>query len=483
MTHQRIETKGRIRPVLPRRQLIKAAGVVGATAAAFHCLGTRAARAATPPAAGYGPLVPQRDLATGLFLLGLPEGFSYRSYGWTGQVMQDGQPTPTAHDGMAVVSRAGRSLSLVRNHENSADSGVPAVLPGGTYNPNEAGGTSNLRFDLLRGKFVESTTSLAGTIRNCAGGPTPWGSWVSCEETFHAWGDREDGFNHGYVFDVPGHGISTGKPIRAAGRFSHEAVAIDPATGVMYETEDTGTSAFYKYVQPGAGERNWRRGRGRSELLRDGGELYAMIVDGVSRKDLTGGFANGTTFSVSWQPVGDPEGIAGEPFASAPDAASIARGEGCWYDAGKIYFISTSGGAAQLGQVWMYDPQCETLKMLYESPASSEVDGPDNIAISPRGGIVLCEDGGSDPKRMIGLTAEGLTFPFAENLIDLAAADVDTIDAAFPGVKANFPEELAGVWTSREWAGATFYGEWLFANIQSPGVTFAITGPWGKGAL
>jgi secreted PhoX family phosphatase len=476
-----------------RRELFKSAGIVGATAAAFSCLGARsllaqdaidaAATGARGGKRGYGPLVPQRDLATGLALLALPQGFSYRSYGWTGQIMSDGRPTPTAHDGMAVVSRSGRTLSIVRNHENSGSAGVPAVLPGGTYNPSEGGGTSNLKFDLARGQFLGSTTSLAGTIRNCAGGPTPWGSWVTCEETFHTWGDRPDGFNHGYVFDVPGDGISNAKPVRSAGRFSHEAVAFDPSTGVMYETEDTGESGFYKYVQPGAGRSDWNRGRRRTELLRDGGKLHAMVVDGVARKDLTVGFDNGATFRVTWQEVGDPEGQSGAAYDSAPHAAIFARGEGCWYDSGQIYFVSTSGGAAGLGQVWMYDPRRETLTMLYESRASTDVDGPDNLAVSPRGGIILCEDGGSDPKRMIGLTPQGTTFPFAENLIDLAPADVDAIERVYPGVKANFPADLAGVWTSSEWAGATFHGDWLFANIQSPGVTFAITGPWNRGAL
>lgn len=470
-----------------RRKFIKAGLAAGVAGMAFSSLAARAAGGLGHGHAGYsphyGPLTPKRDLATGLYLLALPDGFEYLSYGWTGQIMDDGRPTPTDHDGMAVCAKHGHTIALVRNHELSAGEGSQCLVPGGMYNPAEFGGTTNLIFDLKSGRFVKSYTSLGGTVRNCAGGPTPWGSWVSCEETFHPWGNRADGFNHGYVFDVPGFGVSDGRPIRAAGRFSHEAVAIDPRTGVMYETEDTGMSGFYKYVPPGAGHADWRGGRGKDEPLRDGGELYAMVIDGIPRKDMTGGFTAGDTFAVTWQPVTDPEGVHGRAFDSAPAAAIFSRGEGCWEDAGSIYFVSTDGGAAGLGQVWVYDPRGETLTLLYESNDAMAVDGPDNIAISPRGGIILCEDGDSNPKRLIGLTADGITFPFAENRIVLNDGDIDVIDAVFPGTKANFWDNPVGDYRNREWAGATFHGDWLFANVQSPGVTFAIRGPWKKGTL
>lgn len=471
-----------IRPTLRRRTLVQA-GMVGAASLAFGALSARSAQARGGErrfSPDYGPLSPKRDQATGLELLSLPDGFRYSSFGWTGQIQGDGSPTPRGHDGMAVVAARGPVLSLVRNHELAGSALPGAVVEGGMYNPAEAGGTTNLFFNLLSGRFLTSYTSLGGTIRNCAGGLTPWGSWITCEETFHAWGSRPDGFNHGYIFDVPGFGISNAQPIRAAGRFAHEAVAVDPQTGYVYETEDTGASGFYKYVPPNAGRRG-RRGLGGS--LRDGGELYALVADGVSRNDLRVGFADGTRFKASWEKVADPEGMAGTAFDSAPNAAMIARGEGAWYDCGKIYFVSSSGGAAGLGQVWVYDPRREELVMLYESRSSADVDGPDNIAISPRGGIILCEDGDSDPKRMIGLTPSGVTFEFARNNVVLAAGDLDRVDAAYPGTKANFAAAPEGDYTAQEWAGATFHGDWLFANIQTPGITFAITGPWHKGAL
>ena len=463
---------------IDRRTVLKG-GAAGVAAIAFGALSGRTAQAAasvargqSPKRGGYGPLRPAVDQATGLTLLGLPEGFTYFSYGRTGQIMSDGRPTPTDHDGMAVVAKQGRQIALVRNHELSAGEGSQSMVDGGMYNPNEWGGTTNLVFDTVAGRFVRDWTSLGGTIRNCAGGLTPWGSWISCEETFHAWDDRDDGVNHGYVFDVPGFGISDGQPIRQAGRFSHEAVAVDPKTGIVYETEDAGESALYAYDNPGG-----------TRAIRDGGDLYAMVVKGTSRFDLRQGFGDGQTFDVTWERVGDPEGIEGRAFDSAPNAAVIARGEGAWWDAGLCYFISTSGGAAGLGQVWALDPKRSLLTMVYEARDPAVLDGPDNIAISPNGGIMLCEDGGSDPKRLIGLGQAGDIFTFAENRIELAEGDIDTIDGVYPGTKEFFWDAPTGNYTSREWAGATFYKNWLFANVQSPGVTFAITGPWRDGAL
>lgn len=471
-----------------RRRLMKAGITVGGAGLAFSSLAARAANG-RGAGDGYGPLSPKADLSTGLPLLALPDGFEYMSYGWTGQIMADGRPTPADPDGMAVCGKRRNVISLVRNHELSTGEGTQCLVLGGMYNMNEFGGTTTLFFDVRRGRFTDSYTSLGGTLRNCAGGPTPWNSWISCEETFHAWNDRSDGFNHGYVFEVPAFGISNGRPVRAAGRFSHEAVAFDPMTGVMYETEDTGISGFYKYVQPGAGGADWGAERdddGGSEMLRDGGQLSAMVVNGVTRKDMinrSGELSVGDYFTVSWQPVRDPEAIKGRAFDSAPDAAVFSRGEGCWEDAGQIYFVSADGGPARLGQVWVYYPAAEILSLLYESEDLNDLDGPDNIAVSPRGGIILCEDGGSTPKRLIGLGPDGVTYPFAENQVDLETGDIDIIDSAFPGFKANFRDNPDGDYRSREWCGATFYQDWLFANIHSPGMTFAIRGPWKRGSL
>ena len=464
-----------------RRTALKGGAAAGA-ALAFTALASQPAganqRSEGRTDGGYGPLYPTKDEATGLELLTLPEGFRYISYGWTGQIMDDGRPTPTDHDGMAVVARESGSglITMVRNHENSEGEGPQSFVEGGMYNPAQFGGTTNLQFDPHAGEWVKSWTSLGGTIRNCAGGLTPWKSWVSCEETFHPWGEGPQGFNHGYVFDVPAEGASNGQPIRSAGRFSHEAVAIDPATGRMYLTEDARPSGLYMYMNPG-----------KRHSLEDGGDLYAMAVKGEPGKDMGGSFSERPRWDVEWIKVEDPEGVEGRPLDSAPGAALFSRLEGIWYASGQMYFISTDGGDAGLGQVYALNLRNMRLRLVYESTDAGVLDGPDNVAVGRNRSLILCEDGDSNPKRMIGLSRGGELFEFCANNVVLAEGDIDIVDAVYPGTKANLWDEPVGDYRRREWAGACFYydssSQWLFANIQSPGITFAITGPWEKGAF
>jgi uncharacterized protein len=441
-----------------RRAFLQAAVGAGAgvaLAGPFAALGARAAGASPVRRGdGYGPLRPVKDHTTGLELLNLPRGFEYLSLGWTNDVMSDGTPTPSSHDGMAAF-RDGNMLRIVRNHERGT--GTPFAPAGATYDAAAGGGTSTLVFNPRRGVLVEHYASLSGTIRNCAGGPTPRGSWLTCEETTDIVGTTR----HGYIFEVPSIGQSGAAPIVGMGRFSHEANATDPATGIVYETEDSGASALYRYVPIDPAD------------LAAGGTLEAMALDGTVDTQL---WNTGDSAAAHWVVVDSPDWGPGEPTpwqqAQAKGAARIVRGEGAWHGNGLIYVISTSGGAAGQGQVFAYDPVGATFTCVFASPSSDVLNAPDNITVSPRGGLVLCEDG-SGREYLHGLTPDGEIFRFAENNV--------VLPPEFEATKG-----YSGDFTGSEWAGATFEperGNWLFVNIQSPGITFAITGPWRRGPL
>jgi secreted PhoX family phosphatase len=414
---------------------------------------------------GYGRLVDAIDEATGLPLLRLPEGFRYVTYGWKGDVMADGQRIPSRTDGMGAFDIGNGRVRIVRNHEE--ENGTP--FSGEGYDPISAGGTTTLEFDTNEGRFISAHASLAGTERNCAGGVTLWNSWLTCEETM-SYTDRP----HGYVFEVPAGGQGAPQPLRDMGRFSHEAVAFDPVTGYLYETEDAGASflgffgatnksGFYRFV-PNVNGR-----------LAAGGQLFMLKVKGKPKINLGHSYTNGQTFDVEWVPIAKPD----NPAPNAPSdhvwaqgrelgAATFQRLEGCWSGADrKIFIVSTCGGRGQ-GQIWVYDPAGETISLLFESPGREVLNKPDHMTVSPRGGLVLSEDGSGD-EFLHGLTTDGQIFTFAQNNVKLRGER--------NGLKGDF--------TDSEWAGPCFSpdGKWLFANIFKPGFTVAITGPWESGAL
>ena len=457
-----------------RRQFLSdnfAAATSFGVAAAFGSLGGRIAAGENRR---RGDLIAIKDETTGLPLLRLPEGFRYFSYGWTGDRMDDGAITPPFHDGMAVVAESGNTVTICRNHEVSED--VPAIpwKSGTPYDMMAAGGCTSLVFDTTLERWLASRVSMSGTSRNCAGGVTPWGTWLTCEETVLGPGDidkykqnapRDFQKTHGWIFEVPVDGHGQPEPITDMGRFVHEAVAVDRNTGIVYETEDRPTSGFYRFLPHKPGK------------LSVGGTLEMAEI--VGQKDLRGGFAPGVEFDVRWHKIDDPT-LAHTPGKEVPDELGVftqgeaaggsmfSRLEGCWFGNGLVYFDATDGGAAKTGQIWQYDPQPEKLKLLFESPDKPTLNMPDNLCVSPRGGLILCEDndyGANDcPQRIFGLSQAGKLRLFAENNVQLR------------GQRNGF----VGDFRTKEWTGATFSpdGTWLFVNIQTPGITFAITGPW-----
>jgi hypothetical protein len=460
-------TLGRVPFDLSRRGFLRTAqglALAGPLAAFNERLARRESAGATR-ADGYGPIEPARDGTTGLPLLQVPRGFYYLSFGWRGDRLEDGRITPGAHDGMAAFAGPEGRVRLIRNHELDTDFGTFGGAP--AYDPRAGGGTTTLEFDPASGTFLRAWASLCGTSRNCAGGPTPWGSWLTCEETLVE-PRTANGFQraHGYVFEVPAVGKATAQPLPALGRFVHEAVAVDPERGVVYLTEDHGTAGFYRFLPKRTGH------------LADGGALEMLAVDARPRFDTRRGQRSGTTFPVHWVPIRDPErphrvasagdslGVASQGFDQG--AAIFGRLEGAWFGGGMAYFNATSGGDAGSGQVWEYSPSRDELRLVFESPAPSVLNKPDNLTVSPRGGIAICEDGSDRVQRIHGLTRDGQLFPFIRNNVAL-----------------NGERGYRGDFRDREFTGVTFSpdGRWMFFNIQSPGITFAVMGPWEEGKL
>lgn len=439
-----------------------------------------------PDNASYGALQPTPTLDTGELLLSLPAGFEYVAFGRTGEMGSDGFPTPSRHDGMATFAGPSpTSVRLVRNHEIGYSptpfegSGDEPLVgdPSFAYDRSAGGACTNLVFDTASFRMTDSFISINGTSVNCAGGSTPWGSWLTCEETtngpereFTAPGDDEGPIDpalrydnrHGYIFEVPAGDVAVQDPIPlvAMGRFVHEAVAIDPTTGVVYETEDRGSAGFYRFVPVRPGN------------LEAGGRLQMLSVRGRFQYDTRTGQRIGERLITTWVDIPDPDPADATLNSSAvytqgfdQGGATFARLEGAWYGDGSIFFNSTSGGDAGLGQVWEYRPRGRDgglLTLVFESPSADVLDSPDNITVSPRGGLVLCEDG-DDEQFLRGITVDGQIFDFAQNIV---SEDED-----------------------KEFAGATFSpdGQVLFVNIQTPGLSFAIRptggGSWREGAI
>lgn len=425
--------------------------------------GAAAAPAVVAAKANPWALRPVADASTGLELLELPEGFRYFSFAWGGKPLHDGVICPGGADGMGVVQQSESRITLVRNQEIWTD--TPAFGQADrSYDPQSGGGTTTLEVDLLAEKLVNSRVSLSGTCANCSGGVTPWNSWLSCEEFVvsaeeaqrNARGERTHSRflkPHGYAFEVPFDRPASAVPLTALGQFRHEAVALDPDTGIVYLTEDASVaSGFYRFVP----ERKGNLQAGRLQMLKAAGA-----------PDLRGGQQTGKRMAVSWVDIADPErahqpgtldqlGVVMQGIAGG--ASAFLRLEGVYFRQGEVYFTSTSGGAAGAGQVWLYRLESESLELVYESPEYMVMDYPDQI--TPLGaGMVLCQDSKRTP-------AQVLYWLSPERELRLLARNNTEIDGT------NYRmAEWSGVCTSAD-------GKWLFANIYTPGFSVAITGPW-----
>ncbi|NML51157.1 DUF839 domain-containing protein [Streptomyces sp. R302] len=449
-----------------RRQILAGTGasVAGiAFTGALADLFTGTPAAAAPRGGGHGPLLP--DPAG---LLDLPAGFSYRVLSREGEPLRSGEGAVPGHcDGMGAFAGPRGGVRLVRNHENRPSALRPVPLaPGLVYDRGGKGGCTVLDLDAHGGVRGERV-GIAGTAVNCAGGPTPWGTWLTCEETEDKAGTRGYEKDHGFVFEVdPADPRRSGAvPLTALGRFAHEAVAVDPRTGIVYETEDAFEhpfGLFYRFLPD--------RPHGGPGSLRAGGTLEALRVPGVP--DLSVVREAGTVFeAVEWVPVPDPQASATPIRFQDFGRGGITHAqklEGCYWGGRAVHFVSSfarasdGSGATHFGQVWKYEPaaRCLTLAVVFGPDTDVRLPGesPDNICLAPAGGLMVCEDGGG-AQHVFGVDRRGKVYPVARNRQDVGG----------PGA----PE-----WG--EFAGVTFSPDCstMYVNCYDPGTTFAVTGPW-----
>lgn len=418
---------------------------LGATSCAFAALAASGSARGALATQGYGPLQP--DPAG---LLDLPQGFSYHILSRLGDIMADGGTVPDHADGMGCFDLGGGKWALVRNHELNPGQDAGAVLTSG-YGKNAdgnylAGGTTTIILDAVTLRVERQYRSLAGTLRNCAGGPTPWGSWLTCEEPSIFQPNFPE---HGYVFEVPANaaGLVDPVPLKAMGRFDHEAAAVDPASGIVYLTEDKIDGLFYRFIPNVPGK------------LAEGGKLQALAIDGVTD---TRNFDTQIFVPGSWQPVRwiDLDDVDSPAYdlrhrGAAAGAALFNRGEGIWMGESELYFACTGGGAAKLGQIFRLRPQAsgpDRLQLFLESRSLEELNFGDNLTVAPNGHLIVCEDQYTPDvsNHLRGVRPDGTTYPFA---------------------LCRLNTELAGGCFSPD-------GKTLFVNVFSPAHTLAITGPW-----
>jgi hypothetical protein len=331
---------------------------------------------AAPARAGagpYGPLQPPNEAG-----LMLPEGFTGREIARGGRVVEGtAYPWHFASDGAASYRTAANGHVLVSNSE------TPSAL---------GGGASAIRFG-PDGVIERAYRVLAGTNLNCAGGPTPWGTWLSCEE-----------HEGGMVWESDPAGILPAIPRPALGNFSHEAAAVDPVGKHVYLSEDQGDACLYRFTP------SWYPDLSRGLL-----EVAVVAPDG----------------SVTWRKVPDPNLITqGKTTRTqVPEATKFDGGEGLWYHEGVIYF-TTKGDK----KVWAYDARAQKIDLLYHHALAPDaaLNAVDNVTVSPSGDVYVCEDGGN--MEIVMITPERTVAPFCRIALPDGSMPADHQGSEMAGV-------------------------------------------------
>ncbi len=412
--------------MLRRRTLLTIAGGAAFASLVASLTRPRAARAAGT----FGELVP--DPAG---ILDLPPGFTYRILERWNDPMDDGYVVPGLPDGMACFPGQGGTIILMRNHELVTDKGPYPVgsAPAEAYDPLAMGCVTRVVLDAATFTRISSNLVLCGTVKNCAGGPSPWG-WLTCEEATYP--------GHGYVFACDPAATSVRPPqrITAYGRCKREAACVDPARNIAYLTEDQYSSCLYRFLPDDPAE----------PFV---GRLQALRIVGHDAYDMNL-MTRGMVLSIDWVDLDDPDPIEDTLRIEARDkgAALFARGEGITFADGEVYMIATAGGPIGRGQIFriLDGPNGATIEAILVADEGAPFDQPDNVTVAPWGDLYFGEDGGGG-NFIRGVTPDGQVFDFAQNVLTNG--------------------EISGVCFSPD-------GRALFANLWGSGLTFVVTGPF-----
>jgi secreted PhoX family phosphatase len=456
---------------ISRRQFLRSSAALSLGFAGLRCRGLELPTEVKPEI-GLGLLLDDPN-----DLVALPQGFTYKVISSQGEQMTDGFIVPALHDGMGAFHGPNGTTILVRNHEvySTASPGLGAfgennellsqvdqslLYDTGAGGGPALGGTTTLVFDTQTQSLESHHLSLAGTLRNCSGGITPWGSWITCEETTERVGHASLSQAHGYPFEVHAsaeRGLQQAIPLTAMGRFNREAIAVDAQSGIVYQTEDLSDGLLYRYIPEIPGR------------LEAGGEVQALVITGRPSLDTRNWEERevypGSPMDVEWVTLDDVTAPSDDlRFRGFGDgAARFARAEGIWYGNGEIYIVCTNGGPAQQGQVWRYEPKqnqygsgvADTLELFLESNDNLLLHNGDNITIAPWGDLIICEDGvdGIGHNRVVGITPTGEMYEIIRNMKSTG--------------------EFTGICFSPD-------GTTLFVNMQLEGLTVAVTGDWSQ---